>query len=284
MQCGALSLRNILQCGAQRKPNDKVLLHFFSCSPCNRWRKWSPLEQTSNTVENDHLGEIHIKWMDGRYQVMKIKIKSTHPPLLLYDTLVTGMVSSIPPWPLGSSLGPWKVARSWLFRSFVGNYPSMSWTLNRWTRIVPARRNQHTSIHFDTHLVNCPGKTNGIEAGNEDDDGNDMEPVDEACCEAVAVADEVESLRPPSSPPSPLYPPRLLCTAVPALWHVSLCPPAVPLCPVPVSFGPDMSAFNAELSGNTPIWKFPGLRSSRNTLKKFTGRGILHRIVRQQSD
>ena len=80
-----------LQCGAQRKPNDKVLLHFFSCSPCNRWRKWSGLEQTSNTVENDHLGEIHIKWMDGWYQVMKIKIKSTHPPLLLYDTLVTGM-------------------------------------------------------------------------------------------------------------------------------------------------------------------------------------------------
>ena len=68
------------------------------------------------------------------------------------------------------------------------------------------------------------------------------------------------------TPPSPLYPPRLLCTAVPALWHVSLCPPAVPLCPVPVSFGPDMSAFNTELSGNTPIWKFPGLRSSRNTL------------------
>ena len=115
------STKDILQCGAQRKPNDKVLLHFFSCSPCNRWRKWSPLEQTSNTVENGHLGEIHIKWMDGWYQVMKIKIKSTHPPLLLYDTLVTGMVSSIPPWPLGSSLGPWKVAPSWLFRSLVGN-------------------------------------------------------------------------------------------------------------------------------------------------------------------
>ena len=71
---------------------------------------------------------------------------------------------------------------------------------------MPARRNQHTSIHFDTHLVNCPGKTNGVEEGNEDDDGNDMEPVDEACCEAVAVADEVESLRPPLSPPPPSIP------------------------------------------------------------------------------
>ena len=36
----------------------------------------------------------------------------------------------------------------------------------------------------------------GILVGDDDAAGNDMEPVDEACCEAVAVADEVESLRP----------------------------------------------------------------------------------------
>ena len=102
-----------------------------------------------------------------------------------------------------------------------------------------------------------------IEEGDEDDDSNDMEPVDEACCEAVAVADEVESLRPNVSTPDPCalhY--TALCTA---LWHVSLCPPAVPLCPVPVSFAQDMSAFNTELSGNTLIRKFP---VRQNLIKK----------------
>ena len=52
----------------------------------------------------------------------------------------------------------------------------------------------------------------GILGGDDDTAGNDMEPVDEACCEAVAVADEVESLRPlpPLAPPTP-------STAVPCI-------------------------------------------------------------------
>ena len=62
------------------------------------------------------------------------------------------------------------------------------------------------SINFQLDRRVCLVK--GILGWDDDTAGNDMEPVDEACCEAVAVADEVEALRPliPSCPPPPHHP------------------------------------------------------------------------------
>ena len=123
-------------------------------------------------------------------------------------------------------------------------------------------RNWKTKPHsINFQLDRRVSLVKGILVGDDEAAGNDMEPVDEACCEAVAVADEVEALRPliPSCPPPPPPPPLCWCAlhCCASLCHVSLCPPAVPLCPVPVSFAQDMSAFNKELSaGNNLIGQF----------------------------
>ena len=83
-------------------------------------------------------------------------------------------------------------------------------------------RNWKTKPHsINFQLDRRVSLVKGILVGDDEAAGNDMEPVDEACCEAVAVADEVEALRPliPSCPP-PLHgsahPPSLSALKPPA--------------------------------------------------------------------
>ena len=53
------ALRNVFLQWSTKEAQRQSPHALFSCSSCNRWRKWSPLGQTSNTLENDHLREIH---------------------------------------------------------------------------------------------------------------------------------------------------------------------------------------------------------------------------------
>ena len=82
-------------------------------------------------------------------------------------------------------------------------------------------RNWKTKPHsINFQLDRRVSLVKGILGWDDDTAGNDMEPVDEACCEAVAVADEVEALRPliPSCPPP--TPTMLVCTTL-LCWSVA---------------------------------------------------------------